>query len=44
MPGEREERAYAERVTAGIPVPPITIANLRKLARNLNVKFIRGVT
>jgi ureidoglycolate dehydrogenase (NAD+) len=43
MPGEREERFYAERVKTGIPVPPSTIANLRKLAQELGVEFIRGV-
>jgi len=42
MPGEREERFYATRVKTGIPVPPNTIANLRKLAEELGVEFIRG--
>ena len=43
MPGEREELCYAERKEAGIPVPPATIAGLRKVANDLNVEFIRGV-
>ncbi len=43
MPGEREERFYAERLEAGIPVPTATIAGLRKVANDLNVEFIRGV-
>lgn len=43
MPGEREERCYAGRIEAGIPVPPTTIASLRKIAKDLDVEFIRGV-
>lgn len=42
MPGEREERAYAERIKSGIPVPGNTVATLRKLAAELEVDFIRG--
>jgi len=43
MPGEREERSYAERLESGIPVPPATIAALKKTAQDLNIEFIRGV-
>ena len=43
MPGEREELCYAKRKEAGIPVPPATIAGLKKVAEDLDVEFIRGV-
>ncbi|MBN1856914.1 MAG: Ldh family oxidoreductase [Dehalococcoidia bacterium] len=43
MPGEREERCYAQRVKDGIPVPPATIAGLKKVADDTGIEFIRGV-
>jgi LDH2 family malate/lactate/ureidoglycolate dehydrogenase len=44
MPGEREERCYAERVVSGIPLPPKTVANLRRVAAELNVEFFRSAS
>jgi len=44
MPGEKEERCYTERIEKGIPVPPKTLDTLRKIASDLNIEFIEGVS
>ncbi len=42
MPGEREEKVYAERMKSGIPVPSGTLAALEKVAAELHIPFIGG--
>ena len=37
MPGERGGRAYAERVTRGIPIPPAIVQELRIVADRFGV-------
>lgn len=44
MPGEKEERTYAERIKTGIPVPPKTLDTLRQIAADLKIEFIKGVS
>jgi LDH2 family malate/lactate/ureidoglycolate dehydrogenase len=37
MPGERGDRVHAERLAAGIPIPPATWSDLGRLARRFGV-------
>jgi LDH2 family malate/lactate/ureidoglycolate dehydrogenase len=43
VPGEPEERTYAERSREGIPLPEGTVRNLRSVAERFDVRLPPGL-
>jgi LDH2 family malate/lactate/ureidoglycolate dehydrogenase len=43
VPGEPEDRTYAERVEHGIPLPPGTVRNLRDAAERFDIELPPGL-